>query len=312
MVIEIFITEIFLKMSISALPNEIIAFILELTGPSAAIASRVCSLWYSLTKEHILSFEDISSSPLTIPLLEWIREEGYSFDNGTFNEAVRQGNLEIIKYLHLQKIEGLEDGEASEIATYTGNLEVLKYLYDNDYPLGKWCCLDAAEGGHLEVLKYLLDIKGRNAYNEDTLAAAAKGGNLEIVKYLLDKECPWDEGVCASAVEGGHLEVLKYLHSKECPQDEDSHRIAIQCGHLEILKWLHENGCPRDDDACYYAVENGYPEILEYLHQQGFSLREVFREIAIENGHLNILKFLEVKDILQGKRISMLLSNMGN
>ena len=62
-----------------------------------------------------------------LELLEWIREEKKCKWNGkTINVAVRQGNLEMVKY-----------------------------CVANECPISTWACAYAAANGHLEILKYL-------------------------------------------------------------------------------------------------------------------------------------------------------------
>ena len=62
-----------------------------------------------------------------LELLEWAREEKKcKWNRWTINVAVRQGNLEMVKY-----------------------------CVANECPISTWACAYAAANGHLEILKYL-------------------------------------------------------------------------------------------------------------------------------------------------------------
>jgi hypothetical protein len=83
------------------------------------------SLWPSDWTERSFCLEVAETNKLE--LLEWIREEKKCKWNGkTINVAVRQGNLEMVKY-----------------------------CVANECPISTWACAYAAANGHLEILKYL-------------------------------------------------------------------------------------------------------------------------------------------------------------
>ncbi|XP_046340859.2 putative ankyrin repeat protein RF_0381 [Haliotis rufescens] len=88
-------------------------------------------------------------------------------DNNILHLACREGNVEIVKYIHSQKIIDIESRGAFE-----------------ETPL-----MFAAEFGKGEVFSYLMEV-GANIYkvdrdSENILHLSCKGGNVEIVDYVL-------------------------------------------------------------------------------------------------------------------------------
>ena len=94
-----------------------------------------------------------------LELLKWAREEKKcKWDKQTINVAVRQGNLEMVKY-----------------------------CVANECPIGTWACSDATENGHLECLKYLHE-EAKAPWDWKTAAFAAQNGHLHILEYLVERK----------------------------------------------------------------------------------------------------------------------------
>ncbi|CAL6330654.1 unnamed protein product [Bathycoccus prasinos] len=191
-----------------------------------------------------------------LELLKWIREEkNCDWDVGTINAAVRQGNLEMVKYCVANECP--VDEWACSDAAENGHLECLKYLHEEaKAPWDSGTASMAAENGHLHILEYLV---GR----------AALEGNLEMVKYCVRYECPIDEYACANAALKGHLACLKYLHEKaKAPWDRRTAHWAASNGHLHILKYLVKRKFDEFTEwACEDAAKNGHLDCLKYLHE---------------------------------------------
>ncbi|CAL6335565.1 unnamed protein product [Bathycoccus prasinos] len=152
-----------------------------------------------------------------LELLKWIREEKEcKWDEGTINAAVRQGNLEMVKY-----------------------------CIANECPIDKWACESAASEGHLEVLKYLRE-EAKAPWDFYTAAWAAKNGHLHILEYLVERKYDkYNEVTCLYAAENGHLDCLKYLHeTAKAPWDSEAVRRAHLYKHTECLQYLLDNNCP--------------------------------------------------------------------
>ena len=119
-----------------------------------------------------------------LELLKWAREEkNCDWDELTIEAAVRQGNLEMVKY-----------------------------CIANECPIDEMACEYAASEGHLEVLKYLRE-EVEAPWDLRTATFAAKYGHLHILDYLVERKYDqFDVSACVLAAKEGHLDCLKYLH----------------------------------------------------------------------------------------------------
>ena len=103
------------------------------------------SLWPRWWDETYFCLEVAFTNKLE--LLKWAREEKKcKWDKQTINVAVRQGNLEMVKY-----------------------------CVANECPINESACAHAAETGHLEVLKYLRE-EAKAPWDSSTANCAAFNG----------------------------------------------------------------------------------------------------------------------------------------
>ena len=152
-----------------------------------------------------------------LELLKWIREEKQcEWDEWTINVAVRQGNLEMVKY-----------------------------CVANECPIDGYACARAAESGHLECLKYLRE-EAKAPWDFKTAYWAAENGHLHILEYLVERKYDkYDAWACMLAAENGHLDCLKYLHeTAKAPWNSQAVRYAHENKHPECLQYLLDNDCP--------------------------------------------------------------------
>ena len=152
-----------------------------------------------------------------LELLKWIREEKKcQWDRRTINAAVRQGNLEMVKY-----------------------------CIANECPIDEMACKYAASEGHLEILKYLRE-EAEAHWDSRTATFAAKYGHLHILEYLV--ECEYDQYsglACTNAATSGHVDCLKYLHeTAKAPWDAWSVYHAHENNQTECVQYLLNNNCP--------------------------------------------------------------------
>ncbi|CAL6335641.1 unnamed protein product [Bathycoccus prasinos] len=182
------------------------------------------SLWRSYWDETYFCNPVACTNKLE--LLKWAREEKKcEWDKWTINAAVRQGNLEIVKYCVAKKC-----------------------------PIDEYTCAFAAGNGHLEFLKYLRE-EGKAPWDEKTATRAAENGHLHILEYLVDRKFAFNTQACQAAAAHGHLNCLKYLHeTAKWPWDEEAVRYAQWNKHPECLQYLLDNNCPLPSGWSY---ENG-------------------------------------------------------
>jgi len=165
-----------------------------------------------------------------LELLKWAREEKKcDWNERTIDAAVRQGNLEMVKY-----------------------------CVANECPINMNACAYAAQGGHLEVLKYLHE-EVKAPWTSGTASFAAESAQLHILEYLFERKYDkYSTGACAYAAKNGHLDCLKYVHeTAKAPWDEDAVQGAHKKNHTECVQYLLDNNCPlpidwRYDDGTLY------------------------------------------------------------
>ena len=173
------------------------------------------SLWPSDWTERSFCWEVAETNKLE--LLEWAREEKEcEWNRWTINVAVRQGNLEMVKY-----------------------------CVANECPISTWACAYAAANGHLEILKYLRE-EVKAPWDDCTASYAAHNGHLHILEYLVERK--FDEYVeyaCEYAAKFGHLDCLKYLReTAKAPWNYHAVRGAHYNKHSDCLQYLLDNNCP--------------------------------------------------------------------
>ena len=167
------------------------------------------SLWPDWWDESYFCWEVAETNKLE--LLKWIREEKEcEWCAGTITAAAAQGNLEMVKY-----------------------------CAENECPIDKEACAQAAQNGHLDVLKYLRE----------------------------EAKAPWDSDTADGAALNGHLHILEYLVERKYDEYHwYASRWAAEYGHLDCLKYLHETAkAPWNSQAVFYAHANNHPECVQYL-----------------------------------------------
>ena len=98
----------------------------------------------------------------------------------SFNNCVKTGEFEIIKYLVKENKFIKDDFEILHNAAIRGDLEIIKFLIHNEI---NFC--------------------------EFTFTGAAQNGSLENMKWLKENICPWDEHTFSNAAQNGNLENIK-------------------------------------------------------------------------------------------------------
>ena len=221
--------------------------------------------------------EDTCSSAvkLGIDVLEFARSMGFSWDQCAYWYAIEAGDLEIVKWLHINKCPKTFQNDASSLvcqnAARLGQLEILKFFHSvcepdcdwfSNYGIGRCAVIY----GQISVLKWIKDIsspkkmtnKRKNSrWNEKWKFAeiAAYYGQLEILQWLLENGYSWNSNLCA---------------------------IAATQGYVNILQWADENGYKWDrKKASYTEIPGPYKEPIELTpepHAEALKLLENFHE----------------------------------
>lgn len=199
---------------------------------------------------HDLLFESAKEGEL--PLVIRALRQGASVKyQAALNVAVRNGHLDIVKYL---------DEKGADI--HDRRDDILR---------------QASENGRVEIVKYLLE-RGADVHtqNDVTIKIASQNGHLNVIKYLVEKGYIHTDNDVAlrTASEHGHLNIVKYLveHGADVhAENDEALRYSSQNGHFEVVKYLVENGAnvhAQNNKALKFATEAGHTEIAQYL--QGF------------------------------------------
>ena len=105
-----------------------------------------------------------------LKLLRWVREEKEcAWDFMTSGEALRKGNLDILKYCVENGCE-VHEGTCAE-AALNGHLALLEYLRSKNCPWDDRTCEAAHKNEHIDVLTYAVRNKcpGFEAYEQFVL-----------------------------------------------------------------------------------------------------------------------------------------------
>jgi hypothetical protein len=150
-------------------------------------------------------------------VLKWIKSEGISLNKRICAAAAASsGDIEVLAFC---KNEGcVFEKDTLLNAVRTGNLDIVKYCFDliecprNDESL----CTTAVNSGNLECLKLVRSYGV--PWGKRTCNATVRYGNLPMLKYALENGCPWDPNIydiaCTFSVNSKGNELLRYLEEK--------------------------------------------------------------------------------------------------
>jgi hypothetical protein len=137
-----------------------------------------------------------------IEVLQWLRAEGYPWNECDLSEACVNGHLTTVQWMRSLDPPVDWDGYECYKAAESGNVELMKWLREQDRPWSRpWSAREDDDGW-------------------DCMNNAAAGGHFDMVQYLLAQGCEWSEYTCMRAASGGHLEVLQFLRSNQGPSGE--------------------------------------------------------------------------------------------
>lgn len=179
------------------------------------------------------------------------------------SQAVRSGNLELLKYLKESKItRQLKKNQSivvEECAALSGNVEMLKAAREvlgNYEPPAGIGYRQAIRSGNVEMLKQIVPagqaVEAAKAVN---LACAAQSGNMQMLKEM-EKMYPG-----ASLVDVDSKKATLLMH-------------AARSGNLEMVKYAESKGIdPKSvsdwkDTAIIFAAASGSLECVKYLVEE--------------------------------------------
>ncbi|KAE9174793.1 hypothetical protein PF004_g26565 [Phytophthora fragariae] len=193
-------------------------------------------------------------------------------------EAVRRGDLNMIRWLFDHFAGCVVTVQAVEAAASSGDLQILKFFLHtevdtqdaaeaNSVNWGGGDLAAAVENEHTDVARWIFECKGSVERDWGRfMAAVVRKGDLELLQWLLDRG---------------------YAGRQLAPPRMDD---AASGGHLNMLQWLHQHGYVHHANfALEHAAQNGYLEIVEWLvryHPVGNASRAL--EAAARENHLHM------------------------
>ena len=194
----------------------------------------------------------------------------------TMQSAARGGQLELMKWLHLD-LGYPWNGGACSMAAGNGHLDVLKWLYHDARAIGDQDDLyeahvhqgpwpremiwRAAHGGHLDVLVWINDTIKRLGFwtKAGDCDEAAKIGRLDILQYVYSKGVTITEAAARNAAENGHLHILQWMRGGLGASEvlsEIAFQHAARRGQLEVLKWGHTQNLLRNPSRLFKGASD--------------------------------------------------------
>ncbi|EFA83701.1 hypothetical protein PPL_02768 [Heterostelium album PN500] len=162
-------------------------------------------------------------------------------------EAARLGQLEIVKYIRKNRVEGCEPHTLAWCIANGSSQEMIDFLLDECMPFFSVKSLEpiknACGRGDILLVQKLLSFGF--AIDHEALEIAAANNHLDIVKSL--DMYAGSQTAMNLAAENGHLETVIYLHNH---RKEGCNHLAmdraLQNGCMDVVRFLHDNrteGC---------------------------------------------------------------------
>ena len=135
-----------------------------------------------------------------LEIVKYLTAIGASCSTYAMDWAARNGHLDIVQWLHLNRSEGCTT-EAMDWAANNGRLDVLKWLHFNRSEGCTTRAMDwAAEFGHLDIVQWL-HLNRYEGCSEYAMIDAVRNGHIAIVKYLYENSLVTDRDTLRYAME---------------------------------------------------------------------------------------------------------------
>lgn len=181
--------------------------------------------------------------------------------------AAYYGNLDIIKYLHKNRIEGCSY-YAVDWAAMRGHRHVVEWLLENrNEGFSEWAIIEAAKNNYEETLIQLLCIKNfknelyidfhLDSIKEYAMELAAKNGHLNIIKILHKYQYIGTDDTLFYAIVNCHKEVVEYLCKNELFDTEKECLEDIWIDAVREIKKNNQKPCTHPDYIEIYKLIYG-------------------------------------------------------
>lgn len=215
-----------------------------------------------------------------LDFIRWIydREDRYQVIwMGAMNQAAMHGHVQLMQWLHSQRIASVDAATLALAACY-GRLNVVRWLHDE---FSSKVFADPtqlmATNAHIETVQWLLDNfswsnpQQRDVWISAAVQSAASVGSLELLMALME-----------------HTRGLNYYRSGRTMM-----QLAAYHGHLRVVQWLCGNNTRCTNEAMDNAAASGHLEIVQLLHQhQRYACSTHAMDKAAAHNHLHVVEWL--------------------
>ncbi|KAF1318436.1 hypothetical protein FI667_g13965, partial [Globisporangium splendens] len=280
------------------------------------------SMRESRNKSHVGCVRPFEPTNATITSLAmaWVnRNVPYLFPSDVMYEAAKQGDLEVVEWLHTTT--QYEPYKAMEFAADRGHLEVAQWIYNHRtsaiLPTASTAAAEVAKDaaqiymleplGQLDAMNWIAVFVKKAYFRE---AFATRKGLMAIYDQR-DDHIDWQDAAARDAAfttryykamdhaaSQGDLALLQQLHA-DGKWSCTTHAMdgAAHSGHLHVVKWLHTNrteGCTAHAIAA--AAGNGHFDVAQWLHaNRSEGCRSFAMDLTATQGHLQILQWLYIE-----------------
>ncbi|GFH56466.1 hypothetical protein CTEN210_12942 [Chaetoceros tenuissimus] len=201
--------------------------------------------------------------------LKWARENGCSWDEKTFLNAAKYGNVDVLEYYFENNC------LAGHVITYPvaldydhfdyqhsnptemeeRSLKVYKWLHQRSFPWDDTASLEAVKERHWET--FMWAIENGCPLHEDILGRAIGDYNIAMVEYCLQHLPSTDDTIYLLALnkmnedherrnitDSQMINMLQKIHDRGIPWSRDIIACAERLGRSNVANWLRCIGCP--------------------------------------------------------------------
>jgi hypothetical protein len=180
-------------------------------------------------------------------------------------------------------------------AIKSGNLEVIKYLHECGYPWPAECLRTAIIAKRIDIVRHLCE--NGCQYRSCRVTEAVR--SLEIAKYLVGKYGWGKHYNIQDAIQSNNVDTVKYYHECGCDITCNSVRTAVVYGNVEILKYICDinphllQQCMHETDLMMTAIRYDNINMVKYLHNNGYACNDPQYAVCAAHGdNLDILRYL--------------------
>lgn len=219
---------------------------------------------------------DFAAEYGSLNCLIYFYEKGYEINEESMLRAVRNENLDCLKYIYKIKDQiKINFEKCSSWAAINNKIEVLKFLDENKIKFEDNIIVRATETGNFELFKYCYNKCGWPDDKINTITRiCARDGHFKILKFAHENGCKWDNETCNYAILMGNMDCLEYAHNNGCYWDEEAYInfMKLHCNSrltISYIEYLRSYKCPWNEKVFKYAVESGYTICIDYLLKNG-------------------------------------------